>query len=106
MPLDIWNFIESTFSILLVIACIMQRSKLDIFSSCSTRLSKTSVKIGQFALYIQMMLGILTAVDGYYNSIDNKVHILLALFVLSSSLTKFSVYLNLFEKTVKMDTIG
>jgi len=106
LPINAWNDIEILFGFFLVIACIMQRAKLNIFSSSCKSLSKISVKIGQIALFIQMMLGIITCIDGYYNIIDNKSHVLLALFVLSSSVTKFSVYLNLFEiESKKIDDL-
>jgi hypothetical protein len=97
LPTDSWNVIEIFGGIGIFFACIIQRSKQNIFSSNAKNLGAYTVKVGQLGLFFQMMLGILTTVDGYENYIDGKSHVILAMWVMSSSLVKYSVYLNIFN---------
>jgi len=102
LPIDFWNIIEMTAGIGITFACIIQRAKWDIFSSSESNIiGKWAVKVGQLGLYCQMMLGVVTCVDGYYNYIHNSSHVVLAMWVLSASLVKYSVYLNFINALVQ-----
>jgi hypothetical protein len=91
---DIWNYLEMIASIIVIYVCLQQRVYNHIYKSSTTSISKYIIKVGQFGLYMQMMMALLTLVDGYLNFHDGGAHTLLTLWVLSIGLVKMNVWLS------------
>lgn len=92
-----WDIIQIIFAFLVFFGSIQQRVHMDIFKSGSDFIPYSIIKIGQIGLYGQMMLGIITMVDGYTGLLYGYSHPLVALWVISSSFVKFNIYYNIFH---------
>lgn len=100
---DFWNLVEGYFGIGVILSCIMQRSWFEDFSSIKSTQIYSAVKIGQLGLYIQIMMGIVSIIDAYYNEEYHTCHPLMALWCIGITLTKYSIYLRLFNKNIEID---
>ena len=97
LSIDTWNVIEIIAGFSVFFGCLLQRVNQDIFQTTGNIRGNFIVKVGQLGLYGQMMMGLLTIIDGYYNYQNGSSHTMIALWALSSCLVKYSVYLNLFK---------
>lgn len=89
-----WNVLEVLFGILIVIGCLLQRAWMDIFQTSNNIISYYATKVGQIGLYGQMMMGLMSIVDGYNNFEGNTAHVMIVLWVMASTLVKYGAYLN------------
>jgi hypothetical protein len=94
----IWNLLEMYAGFFLFLACIFQRATLAIFSTKKSPYLYFAVKLGQIGLYLQMMMGLIASVDGYFCNIEHVSHAFTGLCCLGVCLTKFSVYFKVFLK--------
>jgi len=94
---DVWNLIEFIAGFAVLIGCIQQRITMDIFRTSTEDITKSVIKIGQLGLYGQMMMGIFSMVDGYFNSSVGYCHTIIILWAVSSALVKFNIYYGLFH---------
>ncbi len=95
---DFWNLLEAYFGFSVILACVMQRSWYEDFSSIKSTQVYTAVKVGQIGLYIQIMMGVFSIIDSYYTEEMHTCHPLMACWCIGVALTKYSVYLRIFNK--------
>ena len=90
---DVWNTIEMIASSIVIYVCLQQRVHTHIYKSSYQTVNKYIIKIGQFGLYLQMMISLMTLVDGYDNFHDGQAHTLITLWVFSIALVKTNIWL-------------
>jgi len=98
-----WNLFECYCGFGVIIASIMQRSWLKVFSTKKLRNYYFIGKIGQIGLFIQMMQGLFAIIDSYYSEMNNTSHCLFGIWCFGLLLTKYSAYLHSYDKDGHID---
>jgi hypothetical protein len=96
LSVDVWHDLEVASGFLLFFACLFQRIFLFSLQSKGGSAGWTITKIGQLGSWLQMMLGLLTLVDGLdlilHNFPTMNVHVLMTLWAIASVMMKAKIF--------------